>query len=134
MDDRKPEFWSSFPADIDASPGAEPAVGAFDWPAVAAGGVGGLEATAASAPDFADGCAFGDRVACSAWSADAWLDRAGAHRLLQRGRGIAAVGPELAGRQTTRLQSVKQRQQMGALVLVAGTDPDRKRGTGGIDG
>lgn len=47
---------------------------------------------------------------------------------------VAAVGPELAGSQPAGEEFVDQRQQVSALVLVAGGEPDRERDTVSVDG
>jgi hypothetical protein len=51
-----------------------------------------------------------------------------------RGRGVAAVGPELGRADPAPLEFVEQRQQVAALVLVAGAELDRERQPAGVDG
>jgi hypothetical protein len=59
--------------------------------------VSGLDSAFLAAPDLADRCAFGDRVAGSAGLADPGFDLALAECLLEFSSGVAAVGPELVG-------------------------------------
>ena len=59
--------------------------------------VGGFGVASAAAPDFACGCAVGDRVAGAAAFADARFDLAVAECLFDCLGVVAAVGPELVG-------------------------------------
>jgi hypothetical protein len=59
--------------------------------------VGGLDPAFLAAPDLADWCACGDRVAGPAGPADPGFDLAFAECLLEFSSGVAAVGPELVG-------------------------------------
>jgi len=59
-----------------------------------------------AAPDFAAALFGRDRVAGSAWLADPGADLAFAERLLVRARGVAAVGPQLAGLDAGRCERV----------------------------
>ena len=102
----------------------QPGVGAFDRPAVTGLWVGGAKASFFSAPDFACGSAGGDRLVFAAWLADPWLDAAGEEGVFEFVRGVAAVGPELAGLDPALGEEVEQRQQMSTLVFVAGREPD----------
>src|SRR5437667_12853073 len=47
---------------------------------------------------------------------------------------VAAVGPDLVGLVAGGLEVVDQRQQLPALVLVAGPEPHLQRPAGGVDG
>jgi len=117
----------AFGAGGDAAHRFQPGVGAFDRPAVAGVGVGGALSAAAAAPDGAGGGAGGDRLACPPRLGDARLDAALADRVFERGGGVAAVSPELLWLDAAREQPVEQRQQLLALVLVAGAERDRER-------
>ena len=71
------------------------------------------------APDFADRCAGGGRFVGPAWFADPRHDprsRSAARRL----GGLAAVGPQLARLDAVLEERIEERQQVSALVLVAG--------------
>jgi hypothetical protein len=87
-----------------------------------------------SAPDLPCRRAGRDRLPGPAGLADAGADPALGQRPLVRARGIAAVGPELARMDPGRGQAVQQRQQVAALVLVAGRERDRERQPARIDG
>ena len=58
----------------DAAHCFQPGVGAFDRPAVAGLWVAGFDASFLAAPDFAAALSWWDRVAGSAWLADAGAD------------------------------------------------------------
>jgi hypothetical protein len=118
----------------DAPVALDPGVGAFDRPAVAALGVGGFQAPPATAPDLARAGGIANRLAAFAGLADARLDVAVAQLLFERGGGVAAVGPQLAGRDAAVDQRVDQGQQVAALVLVAGRQPNGQRQPAGVDG
>ena len=76
----------------------QPGVGAFDGPAVAGLRVGACAAVGVClATPRGCWCAVRDRLACSARLGDARLDLALAQCLLERGRGVAAVCPQLPG-------------------------------------
>jgi hypothetical protein len=70
----------------------------------------------------------------AAASADPRCDRPCAQLLAQRLRVVAAVGPQLRRSQAAGKQLVDEREQLPALVLVAGPDPDCKRRADGVDG
>ena len=131
LDDGEPELWSTFPAGCDASPVAEPAVGAFDGPAFASEWVAWPGSAAVRAADRR--CAGRDGLPGPTALADHRLDAAQLQLLAQLAAVVAAVCPELGGQKATRKQLVDQRQQMPPLVLVAGPDADRKRRPGGVD-
>ena len=96
--------------------------------------VAGFDASLFAAPDFAAALSVGDRVTGAAWLADAGADFAFGESLLERARGVAAVGPELVGMDAGRGELVEQRQQVAAFVFVAGREPDRERLAGRVDG
>jgi hypothetical protein len=96
-------------------------------------GVGGFGAELAPAPDLAGWGAGRDRLAWAALFTDARLDPARVQLRVELGRGVAAIGPQLGWGQAAIQQLIDERQQMGALVLVAWADPDRKRGAPGIN-
>ena len=127
-------FGFSVAAGRDAGAVAHPGVAAFDRPAVFGLWVWGFEAAFLAAPDFAHGCAEGDRFAATAGTADARLDRSCAQRCFELGRVVAAVGPQLARLDATREQRVDERQQVAAFVFVAGREPDLERQPGRVDG
>lgn len=118
----------------DAAHCFEPGVGAFDGPAVSCLWVAGFDASFFAAPDFAPLLSCWDRVACSAWLADARLDPPLGESLLERFGGVAAVCPELVGMDAGGGELVEQRQQVAAFVFVAGSEPDRERLTALVDG
>ncbi len=60
----------------DAAERFQPGVGAFDGPAVTCLWVAGFDASFFAAPDFTAALSWWDRVACSAWLADARADPA----------------------------------------------------------
>src|SRR5206468_1784864 len=74
----------------------------------------------------------GDRLVWAAALADAGLDLALAQRPRERARVVAAVGPDLVGPDPARRQRVEQGQQVPALVLVAGREPDLERRPAGV--
>jgi hypothetical protein len=80
-----------------------------------------------AAPHLAHRRAGGDRFSGPARLADPRLDLAFAQRLLERLRGVAAVGPQLGRLDAARGERVEQRQQVPSLVLVAGREPHRQR-------
>ena len=94
----------------DAAFGFEPGVGAFDWPAVAGVGVGAAEAAASASPDLAGRGAGGDGIAAAPGLGDARLDPALAQGLFELPRGVAAVGPQLAGLDVALGECLQQRQ------------------------
>jgi hypothetical protein len=108
----------------DPAQGFQPGVGAFDRPAVTCLRVAGFDASFFAAPDLATAELGWDRVAGSAWLADARLDLPLLQRLLVRARGVAAVGPQLSRLDTRLGEPVKQRQQVALLVLVSGPEQD----------
>jgi hypothetical protein len=118
----------------DAAHCFEPGVGAFDGPAVACLWVACFDASLFAAPDLAASLSVWDRVAGAAWLADARLDPAFGESLLERPGGVAAVCPELVGVDTGGGELVEQRQQVAALVFVAGCEPDRERLAVCVDG
>jgi hypothetical protein len=123
---------SSFPASRDAPPVAQPAVCAFDGPAFVAVRVDRLWSAATAAVDERVG-ASGFGLAASPPPADHRLDAASAQLPSQLFAVVAAVGPQLKWPPVACEQLIKQRQQMQPLVLVAGTDPNRKRRPGRVD-
>jgi hypothetical protein len=111
----------------DPAVGFQPGVGAFDRPAVAGLGVAGLQPSLLAAPDLLHGGAGGDRLAGPAGLADPRLDLPLAQGLLERGRGIAAVCPQLARVDPLLGERVDEREQVPLLVLVAGRQTHRER-------
>jgi hypothetical protein len=101
----------------------QPGVCAFDRPAVACLRVADFQPALFAAPDLADVRAGRDRVAGSAWLADPRLDRALAQCLLERGGGVAAVGPQLVRFDPAGKQLVDERQQVSTLVFVSAGEP-----------
>ena len=77
----------------DAAFRLQPGVRAFDGPTVPRLRVACLQPPFLAAPDLARGRAGGDRLAFASRFADPRFDRALAQRLLERRRGVAAVGP-----------------------------------------
>jgi hypothetical protein len=133
LDDCEPEFGPSFPAGRDSPPVTQPAVGAFDRPAVPGVGVGGFRAQPAPTPDLTGWCAGRDRLAWPALPANPRIDPARQQLRVQVGRRVATVGPQLGRDQAAAEQVVNERQQLGALVLVARADPDREGGAARVD-
>ena len=123
-----------FGADGESSEAAQPGVGAFDDPAVAGERVAGAGDASASAAALSLCLAGGERVAGSASFADLGGDPAGAEFVAERFAAVAAVGPDLAGPVAGSGERVDQRQQVGALVFVAGAEPDLQRPTVGVYG
>lgn len=121
-------------AGVDAAHCFQPGVGAFDGPAVTGLRVAGFDASFFAAPDFAAALSVWDRVAGSAWLADAGADLSLGESLLERRGGVAAVCPELVGVDAGGGELVEQRQQVAPFVFVAGGEPDRERLTGSVDG
>jgi hypothetical protein len=105
----------------------QPGVRALDGPAVTCERVGSFEPSLLAAPDLACRRAGGDRLARAARLADARLDLALAQGLLDRARGIGAVGPELTRVDAALGEGIEQREQVALLVLVSGREPDRER-------
>jgi hypothetical protein len=96
--------------------------------------VGDLQVALLAARDLAHRRAGGDRLAAAARLADAGADLALGQRPLVRAGGVAAVGPQLGGADPALGELVEQRQQVAALVLVAGAELDRKRQPARVDG
>lgn len=92
-----------------------------------------LQPSLLAAPDLAPALCGRDRIAGPARLADAGADLALGQALLERARGIAAVGPQLARVDAGRGQLVEQRQQVAPLVFVAGREPDRERLSARVD-
>lgn len=103
----------------DAALGFQPGVGALDRPAVACLRIRGAQAAASPTPDFAGRGARGDWLAAGARLADPRLDLTIAQGLLKGLRGVPAIGPQLLRTDAAPDESVDERQQMSALVLVA---------------
>lgn len=131
LDDGEPEFWSAFPASCDAPPVAQPAIGAFDWPAFASERIARPWAAAVRAAHGR--CAGRGGLSRPAALADHRLDSTPAQLAAQLGAVVAAVCPELSRQEAASEQLVNQRQEMQPLVFVAGADPNRERPTGGVD-
>jgi hypothetical protein len=111
----------------------QPGVGALDRPTVACLGIAGLWAALLPAPDLACWGAVRDRLAAASWLADARLDLPFAQRLFERGRGVAAVGPELARADAAGGERIDERQQVPLLVLVPGREPGLERRPARVD-
>jgi hypothetical protein len=124
----------AFAAGGDPASCFEPGVGAFDWLAVAGVAVAGAGAASASAPHLATADAGRDRLAGPPRLADPRLDLAPEQRLLELAGGVAAVGQQLAGLDPAGEQRVDQRQQVAALVLVPGRQPQLQRPPSRVDG
>lgn len=131
LDDGEPEFWAAFPASCDASPVAQPAVGAFDGPAFASERVARPWPAAVCAAYGR--CAGRGGLSGPAALADHRLDSTLAQLAAQLGAVVAAVCPKLSRQEAASKQLIDQRQQMQPLVFVAGADPNRERPTGGVD-
>lgn len=121
-------------ADVDAASVSQPAVGAFDWPAVAGEWVAGLEPAFLAAPDLAHGGTRRDRLAAAAGPADPWLDPALAQLAFELGGVVAAIGPQLGRLDAAPPERVEQGQQVASFVLVARGEPHRQRQPGRLDG
>jgi len=85
-------------------------------------------------PDLARRRPGRDRLARPPRFADPRLDRALAQCPLERRRGVAAVGPELARTDAGLGERVDERNQVALLVLVAGRQPDGERAAERVDG
>jgi len=85
-------------------------------------------------PDLARRRPGRDRLARSTRFADPRLDRSLAQCPLERRRGVAAVGPELARTDAGLGERVDERNQVALLVLVAGRQPDGERVAERVDG
>lgn len=103
----------------DAALGFQPGVGAFHGPAMAGLRIRGSQPAPPASPDCSGRRALWDRLALAPRPRDARFDLTLAQRLLERGGGIAAIGPQLLGVNAAPDQGVDQRQQMSSLVLVA---------------
>ena len=112
----------------------QPGVGALDRPAVAGVRVTCFGCAFLAAPDLASDLVGGGWLVGPAASAEPRFDRAVAEGLLERERVVATVGPHLAGDEAPPDQRVDERQQMAALVLVAGRQPHLKRNAVGVYG
>lgn len=132
LDDGEPVVGLSFPAGGDAPPVAQPAVGAFDGPAVAAVWVAGFGAAAVTA-QAGRAVAGRRRIVSASALADHRLKTTLADPLSELLAVVAAVGPQLAWPDLPREQLIKQRQQLPTFVLVAGADLDRERDAVGVD-
>jgi hypothetical protein len=87
-----------------------------------------------AAPDLIGLPAGWNRLGGLAPLADAGADPPLRQRLFVRARGVAAVGPELAGTDLGLGEQVEQRQQVALLVLVARPQADGERQPAGVDG
>jgi hypothetical protein len=96
--------------------------------------VGALQPPFLATPDRAGGLAGRDRFAVAAALADPGRNPALAQGLFERGRVVAAVGPEFVRAKATREQPVDKRQQMPLLVLVACGQPYLQRRPVRVDG
>jgi hypothetical protein len=105
----------------------QPGVRPFDRPPVAGVRVGGLQPPLFAAPYLAHRVAGRERLAGAPRLADPRLDLPVGQCLLVRARGVAAVGPQLGRLDADGGELVEQRQQVAALVLVAGAEQDRQR-------
>lgn len=131
LDDSEPVVGVALPAGRDPPPVAQPAVGAFDRPAIAAVRVAASKHAAAATLDC-------DRLGRGgfAWAAalaNHRLDAARADPLPQLPAVVAAVCPQLRRADLACQQLVKQRQKLLAFVLVPGPDTDRERNPGRVD-
>jgi hypothetical protein len=120
-------------AGADAAECFQPGVGAFDGPAVTGLWVAGFDASFFAAPDFAAALLGWDRVARSAWLADARADPALGECLFVGAWGVAAVGPEFVGLDADFGELVEQWQQVAPLVLVSGPEQDLERDPARLD-
>jgi hypothetical protein len=118
----------------DPSQRLQPSVGALDRPALACLRIARLSPSFLAPPDLVALLPRRDRFAAPPRLADPGADPQLGERLLVRGRGVAAIGPELERADTDRGQLLEQRQQVAPLVLVAGPELDRKRQPAGVDG
>lgn len=114
QDDRELEegfvgFGFAFAAGGDAGTVAQPGIGALDRPAVFGLRVARFEPAFLAAPYLAGGCAGGDRLPGFASFADPRRDPPLTKLVFERGRVVAAVGPQLAGLDAARGKRVKQR-------------------------
>ena len=107
-------------ADGDPTLRLQPRIRALDRPAVACLPVGGLETSPLAAPDDARRRPCRDLLAGLAPLTDARLDLPLTQRLLERLRGIAAVGPHFGRSDPPSRERVDERQQVPLFVLVAG--------------
>lgn len=117
----------------DAALPLQPGVRPFDREAVAGLRVAAAQPPLGAAPDLAHGRTGRDRLACATWLRDVRFDLPLAQRLLELAPGVAAVGPELARTDAARGEGVEEREQVAALVLVAGREPDLEREAVGLD-
>jgi hypothetical protein len=116
-------------ADGDPTAVLQPSIRPLDRPALTGQGVSGSQPALSSPPHLAGRRALGDRLACAARLADPRLDLTFAQGLLECGRGIAAIGPQLAGVDAATSEGIHEREQMAPLVLVAGRKSDLERST-----
>lgn len=121
-----------FGADCESSEAAEPGVGAFDDPAVSCEWVACAGDAFASAGSGSLGLSGCERVAGAAAFADLWGDPSGTDLIAEGFAAVAAVGPDLAGSVAGVGERVDQRQQMCALVFVAGADAYLERPAVGV--
>src|SRR6266480_6900836 len=112
----------------------QPSIGPLDRPAVASLRVTCLQPPPLAPPDLPRRRPGRDRLARPPRFADPRLDRPLAQCPLERRRGVAAVGPELARTDAGLGERVEQRDQVALLVLVAGREPDGERVAERVDG
>jgi hypothetical protein len=117
----------------DAAERFQPGIRALDRPALSGVAIGPLQRSLAAPPDLAGRLSGHRRLPAQASPADPRLDRAGEQFLFEPLRVIATVGPQLAGLETALDQRVDQREQIPALVLVAGAETNLEWLAGRID-
>lgn len=89
--------------------------------------IGAAQPPLGAAPDLAGGRTGRDRLTCATRLRDMRFDLPLAQRLLEFAAGVAAVGPELARMDAALGEGVEEREQVAALVLVPGREPDLER-------
>lgn len=114
-------------SDGDPAFALQPRVRPLDGPAVTSLGVERPLCSPSSPPDLPALRPGRDRISCPTPLGDVWSDTPLAQGLSQISGVIASVSPQLARMDAARLERIDERQEMAALVLVTGGQPDRKR-------
>jgi len=104
-----------------------PGVGSLDGPALGCLGISGPDYSLLAPPDFASPQALRDGLSRPSPARDVRLDLSFDERFCESGGVIASIGPDLQGVNASASECIEKWEQVPALVLVAGGEPDFKR-------